>query len=752
MRAAPQVGPHRVDKSARVGSAAFACPPLLRRNLDAAVPYLTSSYDPWVVAASLLIAGFASYVALDLAQRVRTPERGVALTWWVGGSVVLGTGIWSMHFVGMLALRLPFALGYTWGLTAASWFAAVVVSAIALHVASAGALSRRRWLAGALTMGIGICAMHYIGMAALDMAPGIDWNPWLVGASALIATGASAAALGIFFWLRGIEGRRSLLYQIAAAAVMGVAISGMHYTGMAAANFAEGSLCLSAGALSAERVGALASVTAVALLAFTLLTSTIDARMQGAAARLARSLNLANAELQTANETLRQQAWLDPLTGLPNRVLFEDRLRQALHRTERAEGRRGERLAVLFVDLDGFKPVNDSLGHAAGDLVLKEVALRLRVAARDSDTVARIGGDEFVLLMEDVAAPSDCVTVARRLIEVLARPFAVGERQVRIAGSVGIVMYPDPGDKDKLVAQADAAMYAAKRAGGSTYAFFEARMDGNALDQMSLQNDLRHAVERGELQLHYQPKIEARRGRITGLEALLRWNHPQRGMVSPGVFIPIAERFGLIGAMGNWVIDEACRQLEAWADEGLRMRVAINLSVHQLRDDDLVARIDAALRKHYVDASQLLCEITESVAMEDVKSLQRTFDGMKRIGVYLSIDDFGTGYSSLSYLRQLPASQLKIDRSFVSDLEASTDARAIVGAVIQLAHALSLRVVAEGVETQGQNDILVEMGCDELQGFLYARPMSAATLVAWTEGHKPADAPDFAPSLMHDSL
>jgi len=407
---------------------------------------------------------------------------------------------------------------------------------------------------------------------------------------------------------------------------------------------------------------------------------------------------------------------------------------------------------VLFVDLDGFKPVNDSFGHGMGDVLLQETARRLRAAARDIDTVARLGGDEFVLLMEHVTSVADCLTLARRLVDALRQPFVIGSRPVQISGSVGIVIYPDHGDKDKLLAHADAAMYAAKRNGGAGYALFEPRMDGDALEQLSLQTDLRRAVELDQLELHYQPKVDGRRGQISGVEALLRWRHPQRGLIGPAVFIPIAERFGLINELGNWVIDEACRQMQAWAEVGVRMRVAVNLSVHQLRQEDLVARIRGALDRHLVEASQLLCEITESVAMQDLKATQQTFEGLQRIGVYLSIDDFGTGYSSLSYLRQLPARQLKIDRSFVNDLESSQDSRAVVDAVIRLAHALGLRVVAEGVETEGQRDILLGLACDELQGYFFARPMPAATLLAWTAGNKPEGTVDFSPSVLLSTL
>lgn len=457
-----------------------------------------------------------------------------------------------------------------------------------------------------------------------------------------------------------------------------------------------------------------------------------------------KALTKANLQLESANEELRRRAFIDPLTGLPNRMLFEDRLLHAMQRYDRDDDSRARReprkVAVLFVDLDGFKPINDMLGHAVGDEVLKEAARRLRTTTRDSDTVARIGGDEFVLLAEDVSDVADCASLANRVIQVLAQPLEIQGHQVTLSGSVGVALYPEHGDRLKLVQNADAAMYTAKRAGGNTYALFESRMNEGLQDQLSLQQDLRHALERGELQLHYQPKIDARQGRLQGVEALLRWQHPTRGMVGPNVFIPIAERFGLINGLGNWVIEESCRQMRVWADEGLSMNVAINLSVHQLRTEELVPRIESALARYQVMPSQLLCEITESVAMEDIESTQRAFEALSRIGVYLSIDDFGTGYSSLSYLRQLPARQLKIDRSFVADIEVRPDARAIVSAVIQLAHQLGLRVVAEGVETEGQRDILLVLQCDELQGYLLARPMAVEALDDWLQ-KLPPDAP-----------
>jgi diguanylate cyclase (GGDEF)-like protein len=711
-------------------------PPIPDKPLD----YLTATYNPWVVVTSLLIATFASYVALDLSQRIERQGSGTDLLWWAYGSLALGTGIWCMHFLGMLALTLPIAIGFAPLSTIGSWAAAVATSGVALHAANTRALTAWRLACGALAMGAGICATHYIGMAALDMAPGIDWSPRLIAASVGVAVAASAVALAIFFWLRGLHGRHSFPSKLAASFAMGLAISGMHYTGMAAAQFPAGSICLSAGQMGGTSLGGLLTLGCAGMLALVLFTSSLDARLQRRAARLAGSLEQANAQLKSANDELKQMAFSDALTGLPNRPALEERLAQAIHRCERraaaATADTHARVAVLFVDLDGFKAVNDSLGHGAGDLVLRETAARLHRASRGGDTLARIGGDEFVLLMEDVVDIDCPASAASRLLELLAAPIDVAGRQVSITGSIGVAVYPDHGQLDKLVIHADSAMYAAKRAGGNSFVLFDARMDAGAVDPLSLQSDLRQAIARGQLSLHYQPKVRGPRAAICGVEALLRWNHPERGMVSPALFIPIAERFGLINSLGDWVVDEACRQMQEWQEAGLRLHVAINLSVHQLRGHAVVDRLARALLRHGIDPDLLMCEITESAAMEDIKVTQGTLEGLRRIGTSLSIDDFGTGYSSLSYLRQLSARQLKIDRSFVRDIEVSDDARAIVDGVIRLSHAIGLTVVAEGVETAGQRDILLALACDEMQGYLFARPMPSAQLIEWVHRHE----------------
>ena len=687
------------------------------------MPNLPTSHDALLVACSLLIAAVACHAGIDASLRLRGADKPLATRWWIVGSLAMGSGLWAANFSALLALTLPFPVGYGVGLTALSWLAAVAASAIALFVGSRDKLAWPRLWAGALVVGAGLAAMHFIGIAALDMSPAIAWDWQVVIGMLVIAICASATVLEALLLVRT---RRGQGFRLASAAVTGGLICAMHYAGIAAARFAGNSFCLSEAGLSGHNLGGVLIAGAVALVGAALLVGQLDTRLR------ARTSDF-NARLRSANERLRQRALRDTLTGLPNRLLFEKLLSKALKRLAAsvADGREGAKVVVLFIDLDGFKPVNDALGHATGDLVLKEVATRLRASVRAGDIVARLGGDEFVMLMECETALVDPVIAARRIVEAIGQPIPSSARAIQISCSVGIATYPEHGPRERLVAHADAAMGEAKRAGGNTWAHFEERLEGPRPEMLGLQNDLRFAIEQGQLQLHYQPKVDGRTGETHGVEALLRWIHPEHGFVSPVVFIPIAERFGLIGKLGNWVIDEACRQVEAWAAEGVRMNVAINLSVHQLRENDLVERIEQALLRHNIDADQLLCEITESVAMGDVKATQAAFSGLAHIGVLLSIDDFGTGYSSLSYLRRLPARQLKIDRSFVMDLETSSDARAIVSAVVHLAHDLGLGVVAEGVETAGQRDVLVGLDCDELQGYLFARPMRAAEVLPW---------------------
>ncbi|MEW5318848.1 MAG: hypothetical protein WDW38_010033 [Sanguina aurantia] len=421
-----------------------------------------------------------------------------------------------------------------------------------------------------------------------------------------------------------------------------------------------------------------------------------------------------------ANAELHLMAFRDPLTGLANRALLEDRLEHALNRVGREATQPAQRgtgkLALLFIDLDGFKPVNDSYGHAAGDLVLRQVAARLSGLIRDMDTVARMGGDEFLILLEDVDQVSDAVVLANRILQALKIPLQLIDREVSLSCSIGIALFPDHTARDRVISSADVAMYVAKRNGGNAWAVYERHMQPEATGQMDLQQALRVAIARNEFQLIYQPKIDGSNGSLAGVEALLRWHSGTLGVVLPEVFIPLAERFGMIVAIGDWVLEAACKQLARWKEEGIDTCVAINFSGYQLRQPDLATRMSQLFEIHAIDPRQIMCEVTESVAMEDTVSTQRVLRQIQELGVPLSIDDFGTGYSSLSYLRQLRVQQLKIDRSFIRDLDSSADARAVVDQRLRPRRRTGeIALGAEGVETIKQHTALVELGCDELR-------------------------------------
>ncbi|NMX92333.1 MULTISPECIES: EAL domain-containing protein [unclassified Pseudomonas] len=681
---------------------------------------LTGSYSPALVLISLLVAILASYTALDLTGRIATAKGRAVYLWMAGGALAMGCGVWSMHFIGMLAFSLPITLGYDIGITALSLLIAMLSSGFALWLVNQPRLPVWQLGFGALIMGAGISAMHYTGMAAMRMTPGIDYDPTLFGASLLIAVGASAAALWIAFNLR----RNTPYVRLArggAAVVMGVAIVGMHYTGMAAARFADGSFCgASVDGLSGSGLDNLVLVTTLAVLAIALLTSLLDARLEARTAVLADSLSLANQELT-------HLALHDPLTGLPNRTLLADRIQQAMQLV----AEQGGCFALMFIDLDGFKPVNDAFGHHLGDQLLREVGLRLREDLRSQDTLARIGGDEFVLLVQ-LSQPDDALRLAERQVGLINKSFRVAEHDLNISASVGIALFPGNGaTPQELLMNADAAMYHAKSMGKNGYSFFDVSMNTNARRQLQLLQDLRNAVEQQQLRLHYQPKFDALSGRAVGAEALLRWEHPQHGLLLPDKFIELAEKTGVIIAIGDWVLNEACRQMQVWYAQGYRdWRIAVNLSALQFCHAGLVSSVANALQRHQLPANSLTLEITETTAMSDADASMTVLQKLSEMGVDLSIDDFGTGYSSLMYLKRLPANELKIDRGFVRDLEHDSDDAAIVSAIVALGQALGLRIVAEGVETDMQQDFLTRLGCDSLQGYHLGHPLPADTFMS----------------------
>jgi diguanylate cyclase (GGDEF)-like protein len=695
---------------------------------------MTASYDFALVALSLVVAILASYTALDLAARITASSGIAARLWLLGGAFSMGIGIWSMHFVGMLAFSLPIPMAYDVAITLHSLVIAVVVSWFALSTVTRSSLSRRRLLVGGVLMGLGISTMHYTGMAAMDMFPPIRYDPLLFSASVVIAIGASHAALWIAFNLRSNE--RWMMYaKGGSAVVMGLAITGMHYTGMAAAQFAPDTICLSGTLVDNSWMAFTIVAFTTGILCATLLLSLYDSRMASASMRLAESLKKANAELQ-------HMALHDGLTSLPNRLLLEDRIDQAITQAQRSRSL----CAVLFVDLDQFKTVNDSLGHFVGDEFLKVIAARLAGAVRSEDTVSRLGGDEFVVLLRNVAEADDAGRIAAKIVETVSKPARILTHDVEITTSVGICVFPFHGrDSRELIVNADAAMYQAKNLGRNNFQFFTEETSSAYRERLRLHGGLRHAIERGEFELHYHPKVEVKTGEIVGMEALVRWRHPEKGLIPPAEFIPAAEETGLILPIGNWVLREACRQNKAWHDRGLaQLRVAVNISALQFQRN-LLDTVGKALHSSGLEARYLEIEITESVVMQNAADAVHTLEQLSRMGVHISIDDFGTGYSSLSYLKRFPLQTLKIDRSFIREITQDPDDAAIVSAIIALAHNLRLKVVAEGVETEQQLAFLRLLGGDEYQGYYNTKPLPAGEFERLLMERSPSSGPVPAP-------
>ena len=677
---------------------------------------LEGSYNPLFVVLSILVAILASFTALDMASRVTaTQPRRTAARWLIAGGVAMGAGIWSMHFVGMLAFRLPIPLGYDLWLTVQSLLVAIGASLFALWLVSRPTLPHLRLALGALLMGLGIAWMHYVGMSALRMQPDIDYDHRWFALSIVIAVAASWSALYIAFRLRTAE--YALPPRLIASAVMGLAIVGMHYTGMAAARFPEGAVCGAArsGGIPTEWLAACVVLLTVGVMGVVLTISLFEQRMQ------ARLLHLRNsmlaASLDDARKELFHASQHDALTRLPNRQLVHDRITQMIET--------GEPFVVMSIDMDGFRHINGTFGTQTGDAVLVEISERLRQLLPAEDLVGRMGGDQFVIA-SPLSRTTDIDAQAERII-LAVNSVRIAGRDMRMTGSLGVASNEGATvSAPQLVAMAETAMRCAKQSGRNSHVVFADWMNDSAEQDARLVEDLRKALGGPQLFLHYQPRVHANTGRISGAEALIRWRHPEHGLIPSERIIRLTEQSGLIETLGAWVLDEACLQMRSWQDAGNGdWRISVNLSGRQLGSQALLDDVRRALERSELAPSRLILEISEGAVMRDTENTIAVLRSLAGLGVGISIDDFGTGFSSLLHLKRLPATELKIDRAFVASLEESDEDVVIVSAIVALAHALNMQVVAEGIETPGQRSYVERLGCDHLQGFLLGRPVSA---------------------------
>ena len=778
---------------------------------------LTTEHDWRLVVLAGTICWLASAVAISLFHRARA-SRGRARAIWIGlDAAVGGCGIWATHFVAMLAYDPGASAGYSIPITSLSLVFAIIIVAAGLCIALSSARQSVVALGGAV-IGGGVAAMHYTGMAALELPAFIVWSPGIVVAS--IVLGSLFAAMALLVAAR----RDNAIYTVAATGLLTVAIVSHHFTAMGAVTLIPDPTLGSDGlSISPTALSFLTAVAAFAILGLSLLASMIDRRakselhnqkvlldtaldnmsqglsmfdadgrillyndryaemmgrtgmtLQGrllldvlreqkalgrwdgdpdqfvasviaearagnsvtrTASRNGRSIRIVDqpmkgggwvatfediTEWQAAQEQISHMARHDALTNLPNRTLFREQLEKALRLV-----RRSDQLAVLCLDLDHFKDINDSLGHPVGDALLKEVARRLGECITEHDTVARLGGDEFAIVQFcSDCEPSAVAMLASHVVETVSAPYEIAGHQLVIGVSIGISLAPEDGkNPDELLKKADLALYRAKEDGRGTYRFFETGMDARAQARRLLELDLRAALKRGEFEVYYQPIRDVAKDVVVAFEALVRWNHPLRGMIPPVNFIPLAEETGLIVPLGEWVLRQACMNAAGWSQE---VGVAVNLSPVQFKNLNLVSTVKEALSASGLPAHRLELEITESVLLQNSEATLSVLHELRSFGVRISLDDFGTGYSSLSYLRSFPFDKIKIDRSFVSELATREDSMAIVRAVTGLGKSLGIVTTAEGVETDAQFDLLRQEGCTQAQGYLFSRPRPAA--------------------------
>ncbi|MES2501299.1 MAG: EAL domain-containing protein [Pseudomonadota bacterium] len=687
---------------------------------------MKASYDIWLILLSLSASAFAMYVTFGFIEhlyRTTSQHRKALFNIY---SVAIGTGLWAIHFINLLIFHGNQAFTVFSLAVFASWLVAVSIGYTLCAATSKKILSLNRLTFSGIVIGLGSYLMFYLALSGLNetnnlwsFSTDISFYPISLLVALSTALGAGVLALVTLSWIKNYVGENRLLIKLIFSVITGVAILAIHATFNTSINMQAYTTQASSVPLADKTLSAV--VIALGLICLFLLAFVVALYYEKFGVSTLKNRIIDN---QNNADTV-SSGYKDPLTQLPNRRAFQRELETAIKRSARA----GSTIALAYIDLDHFKPINDSFGHHVGDGVLMFVAQRLNAAVRVCDSVARIGGDEFVALIEEIKSDEDIIPIVERIVKSIKEPFLVDGQQIDISCSVGIAVYPRDGDIEKLMICADAAMYKAKENGKNQFKFFDSEIESASDQMLEMQRDLQSAIKNNEFSLVFQPKINCKQQSPVGAEALIRWNHPTKGVILPITFIPAAERFGLINQINDWVVEEGCRAIRRAFNDGVDLKVSINLARQQFRNPHLVDEILLLRKRYKIPAANLMFEIKETTAIKNENQFKHLLRQFKAAEIKVALDDFGSHQFSLSYLQHLNIDEIKLDKVFIGQINENKASRALVDAVIRLAHALDLNVVAEGVETEAQREALADLGCDEMQGYLFSKPLSEEKLL-----------------------
>lgn len=676
-----------------------------------------------LITLALLVSSIAILINIEIIKRLFISDNTIKNRLFIICSILVGSSLMGMHFLDMLTFPPTHHvnLNHSFANLLIIWLFAIIIGLSVVYLPSQKTLSAATLVIASTLCGICGCAMYYFNILAMELSPPVRFN-FAIGLLALLITCLfSAFYLITLFWLKKYTGKKVLMAKIIFSIFSAICTIGLHITYNATVTISDGATSLNSILSSKSLFAIIIALSCICIFCIIFIVAIFYDKFDSGIFRF-------NRLKEESHHELSKLAMIDSLTKLPNRRALQQNLEAGIRRCQRTNST----MAIAFIDLDNFKPINDNYGHSTGDELLIQVANRLNTAVRNCDVVTRTGGDEFIALIENIQSSENIVPILERIVHSINEPFFINDYQLFISASVGVAMYPKDGDLDQLISCADAAMYRAKAEGKNRFKFFDTAIEIASDNMLEMQKDLKNALVNEEFKLLFQIKIDTLTQMPVGAEALLRWEHPTKGVMLPHSFIDEAERFGLIAQIGSWVIEETCRILHRMHQHGIDMTISVNLSAQQLRNPDLSDEIKAILDRFELPSTSIVFEISESIALKNPNLLSTVFASFRNSHIKVAIDNFGANPFNLAYLKNLEINELKLDKEFTMDVGNNAESHAIVEAVIKLAHALQLSVTAEGVETENQRKTLASLGCNQMQGHLFSRPLTEIKLVEMT--------------------